>query len=50
MLGAVACGIPFSNHNYGTKNIIKYCKKYRVKNFTIFSKKPKIDLLTIDRL
>ena len=44
MLGAVVCGIPFSNHNYGTKNIINFSQAKQSIGIYLSSYKDRMDI------
>jgi len=44
MLGEVACGIPFANHNYGTKNIINFSQAKQAIGLYLTSYKDRMDI------
>ena len=44
MLGAAACGIPFSNQNYGTKNIINFSQAKQAIGIYLTSYKDRMDI------
>ena len=47
MMGEVACGIPFINHNYGTKNIINFSQSKQSIGIYLTSYKDRMDISQI---
>ena len=47
MLGEIACGIPFANHNYGTKNIINFSQSKQSIGLYLTSYKDRMDISQI---
>lgn len=44
ILGEIACGIPFANHNYGTKNIINFSQSKQGIGLYLTSYKDRMDI------
>ena len=47
MLGTISCGIPFSNHNYGVKNIINFSQAKQAIGTYLTSYKDRMDISQI---
>ena len=47
MLGSIACGIPFSNHNYGARNIINFSQSKQAIGLYLTSYKDRMDISQI---
>jgi len=47
MLGEVSCGIPFGNHNYGTKNIVNFSQWKQAIGLYLTSYKDRMDISQI---